>query len=314
MGAAGAEPPPPSPVAGGVGVTGVTPVPPVVPPLGEVTGVTGVAVVSLVSVSVSVSRSVFVSSRVGAVVVGTPRSAGASSPSSESARAHDQHDQQQEDDPEHANGDRATAPVDGVGLTAGPARPIGRPSTGLETTCRLVFHERRKVAVVPCADDERKVGVSRAFGLRIVQIGGLILGHRTLAGGAPPAPRARSHRLRGEAARMSRGGALPVGEHAQGAGELMAPGAQLVNEAPRPFRVGLGHHEALRLQTAQALAQHVGRNAAEPLLQVPEPARPVEQGLHDQERPAIPHAVESGGEGVGGSATGIEFRRPSGSV
>ena len=109
-----------------------------------------------------------------------------------------------------------------------------------------------------------------------------------------------------------RGGSPPSRWRApQSASSRSAPASswpgrgQLVDEALRALRVGLGDHQALALEPPQPLREHVRGDPASCLLEVAEAARAVEQRLDQQQRPAVADAVERRRERRGrlGSAT-----------
>src|SRR4029079_18435394 len=130
---------------------------------------------------------------------------------------------------------------------------------------------------------------------------GACLLHGLLAGGAPPArlDRGPARVVAWRLARLAVTSA-PVRQQAQRAGELVTGGGELVDEALRACAVRLREHETLRLQAPEPLCEHVRRDARELLLEVAEPAWPVEERLHEQERPAVAHAVERRGQRGGG--------------
>ena len=80
----------------------------------------------------------------------------------------------------------------------------------------------------------------------------------------------------------------PLGEQAQRPGQLAAGRGQLVGEAGRSAGVGLADQDPLALQVLEALGEDVGGDAREGLEQLVEAARAVEQGLDEQQGPAVP--------------------------
>jgi ATP-binding cassette, subfamily B, bacterial len=122
-----------------------------------------------------------------------------------------------------------------------------------------------------------------------VQLGVLrLVVHEAVAGRAVPAGLDRG------AARFVPGGLRrvgvpgpPVGQQAERPREFPALGGQLVLRAGRPVGVGPGHEQPIPFEPLEALGQDVRRDAGELVEQVVEPARPVEQGLHHQQRPPV---------------------------
>ena len=100
----------------------------------------------------------------------------------------------------------------------------------------------------------------------------------------------------------------PAGQQPQRAGELLAGRAQLVDEPRRALGVRARDDQRVALELAQALGEHVGRDARDLLLQLAEPARAVEQRGDQQQRPA----VADRGQRVGERARG--GRSPAASI
>src|SRR6185503_6226530 len=127
-----------------------------------------------------------------------------------------------------------------------------------------------------------------------VKTTGLVVVDGPLAGRAPPArlDRGPAGVVPRRFARLTMACA-PVREQAQRAGELVAGGRQLVHEPLWPLAVRLRQHQALALEAAEALGEHVRRDARQVLLEVAEAPRAVEERLHEKQRPAVAHAVES---------------------
>src|SRR5213593_2607179 len=125
----------------------------------------------------------------------------------------------------------------------------------------------------------------------VAQLGRLILGHDAGAGGAIPScfkgcP-ARRMTQRFGAFRAAR---TPVGQQAQRAGQPEAIGRELVGEAERTLRVGAADDEAVAFEAPEAVRQDVGGEPGHLALELVEATRPSEQGLDDQERPAVADA------------------------
>src|SRR4029453_13853566 len=113
----------------------------------------------------------------------------------------------------------------------------------------------------------------------------------------------------------------PLGEEAEGAGELAAGGGQLVGETGRAPRVGLADQDGLAFQVLETLGEDVGGDAREGLGQLVEAARALQEGLDEQQgpagadpRPGLLHAPGRGGpggpRGGGGGAAGPRGGRP----
>src|SRR6476646_3628676 len=130
-------------------------------------------------------------------------------------------------------------------------------------------------------DAERAVAATLAWpirsragvGLGVLELVVVVLDD-PLARRAPPA---RVHR-RVAYDMAGRGGVVgvagaPAGAQAQGAGQLVAGRAQLVDEARRALGVRARHHEGVALELAQALGEDVRRYSLDLGLEVAEPAR-----------------------------------------
>src|SRR5436190_7227170 len=93
---------------------------------------------------------------------------------------------------------------------------------------------------------------------------------------------------------MVRAPAAPVGEEAQGAGQVATVGRQRVLHSRRPLLVRPGVDDALAVEAAQAVGEDVRGDARYGGLQLTEPARAIEQRLDQEEAPAVPHPIEGG--------------------
>jgi hypothetical protein len=127
----------------------------------------------------------------------------------------------------------------------------------------------------------------------VAEVAAVVVVDRPGAGRAVPAGFQRG--AAGDVAQaLGVGGAGPVGaplgQEAEGTGQLAAGRGQLVGEAGRPAGVGLADQDQLPLQVLEALGQHVGGDAGKGLQQLVEPARPGQQGLDQQQRPAVADA------------------------
>jgi CheY-like chemotaxis protein len=129
-------------------------------------------------------------------------------------------------------------------------------------------------------------------GLQEPEVPGVVVVDRAGAGRAVPAG------LQGGAAgevaeALGVGGAgavgAPLGEQAEGAGQLAAGGGQLVGEPGRAARVRLADQHHLPLQVLEALGEDVGGDAGEGLQQLVEAPRALQEGLDQQQGPAVPH-------------------------
>ena len=106
---------------------------------------------------------------------------------------------------------------------------------------------------------------------------------------------------------MVRAPAAPVGEEAQGAGQVATVGRQRVLHSRRPLLVRPGMDDALAVEASQTVGQDVRRYPRDGGLQLPEPARAVEQRLDQEKAPAVPHPIEGGLERTGRSVVGHRF-------
>ena len=107
-----------------------------------------------------------------------------------------------------------------------------------------------------------------------VQLLVLVVGEGSLARRAPPA---RLHRRAADRV-PGRGRALgvagpPAREQPERAGQLLAGGAQLVDEPGWSLGVRAGHHQRVALELAQALGEDVGGDPGDLLLEIAEPPR-----------------------------------------
>lgn len=88
------------------------------------------------------------------------------------------------------------------------------------------------------------------------------------------------------------GARAPVGQEAQGAGEFAAVGGQLVGEPKRTLRVRACHQHTLTLKALEPIGQDVRGDSGQRRLKVVEAARAIEQGLDDEQAPAVADPIE----------------------
>ncbi len=88
----------------------------------------------------------------------------------------------------------------------------------------------------------------------------------------------------------------PAAEESQGTRQLPSCGRELVYEAWRALGIWTREDECLALEMTQTLAEHVGSDADDLVLEVAEAPRPVEQRRDQQQCPAISHGRERRGE------------------
>ena len=89
-----------------------------------------------------------------------------------------------------------------------------------------------------------------------------------------------------------RTGRAPRRKETEHARQLAAFVGECVILARRPFLIGAADDDPLTLQAPKAVGEDVRGNARDGLGQVVEAARPVEQRLDDEERPAIADAAK----------------------
>ena len=88
----------------------------------------------------------------------------------------------------------------------------------------------------------------------------------------------------------------PMCQQAKGPGQFLALGGQLVRGAWWSLGVQPGHHQRVALKPLEPLGQNVRREPWDVSLKVVESPRTSEQGLNDEQRPAITNSKESLGE------------------
>ncbi len=88
----------------------------------------------------------------------------------------------------------------------------------------------------------------------------------------------------------------PMGQQAKGPGQFLALGGQLVCGAGWSLGVQPGHRQCIAFKPLEPLGQNVRRDPWDVRLKVVETPRPGEQGLNDEQRPAVTNLSESLGE------------------
>ena len=94
--------------------------------------------------------------------------------------------------------------------------------------------------------------------------------------------------------RFSVGGtsATPVGEKTKRGGEIAAVGRQGVGHPRRALLIRSRHDDPLALEPAKTVGEDVRGDAGNSFAQRPETLRPIEQGLDEQEAPAVADSIE----------------------
>jgi hypothetical protein len=85
----------------------------------------------------------------------------------------------------------------------------------------------------------------------------------------------------------------PMCQQTKGPGQFLALGGQLVRGAGWSLGVQPGHHQHVALEPLEPFGQNVRCEPWDVILKVVESPRPSEQGLNDEQRPAITDPSES---------------------
>ncbi len=86
----------------------------------------------------------------------------------------------------------------------------------------------------------------------------------------------------------------PVGQESEGAGEIATVRAQAVLHPGWPAGVRPPEQDALALEPPQAVGKNVWCETGKALEQLVEPTRAIEQGLYQEQAPAVADALERG--------------------